>query len=322
MEDINLFWESGYKNKSISTMGGPSIEVYEMASMLTKDKKVIDLGCGEGRNALYLAQRGCNVTAVDISSAGIEKVNNAAEALGVSVNGVVCDLNEYKVKEDYDVVMAHSSLHFLEREKWRSLLGELKDRTSLGGFHCLTVLIPTEKYPFEGALLTNGHKQSFAIHELMDFYSDWEIIRYDAYLKQDQHPGIPIHSHYTEKILCRKNPNVEEYQKNYFYQSLYSGADDLSKELFDRIQIGDNEAIIREICGEPNIINEVTFGRTMGAKKLVENEYNLKDLFYGKIAFQMINGSVRGKYIYDSEPIKVCFFSDQEESEEVHTNGK
>jgi tellurite methyltransferase len=304
-EKLELFWEDGYSNKLVSTMGGPSIEVYEMSFLVEPGQKVVDLGCGEGRNSLYLAQKGCDVTAVDISSSGIKKVNIAAEALGVKVRSLVCDLNDYEADDDYDVVLAHSSLHFLTREKWRSILDKLKERTKIGGLHSLTVLIPTEKYPFEGPLLTNGHKNSFALGELKEFYSDWEIIRYDAYLKQDQHPGIPIHSHYTEKVVCRKNPDMDKRGNDYAYKSLYSGPHDLPAELFNNVQIGDTEKTVIYICGEPRIVNEVNFGKAMGAKNILDNEYTLKDLFYGKTAFQLINGEVRGKYIYDTEPVKV-----------------
>lgn len=307
-EPFKAFWEKGYRDKLISTMGGPSIEVFEMLPFIKPGYKVIDLGCGEGRNALFLAQHGCEVTAVDISPSGIEKVNIAAKALGVEIRTIVCDLNDYVVDDKYDVVLAHTSLHFLSRKSWRKLLSDLKESTNPNGFHSLTVFLSTPKYPIPEEIMAAGHKLSFAIGELKEFYNNWEIIRYDSYLKQDQHPGIDIHSHYTEKILCRKNYNKDTWGKDYIIKSLYSNQPDLSLEKFNKIRLGDSEDTIISICGEPDNVNEVDFGSAaMGAKNILVKEYFLKDMFYGKTGFQLINNEVRGKYLYDSEPVRVLF---------------
>lgn len=306
-KESNIFWENSYRDKAVSTFGGPSIEVYEMLPIIKHNSKILDLGCGEGRNSLFLAQHGCKATAVDISSSGIEKVKASAKSLGVDIKTKVCDLNDYIVDDNYDIVLAHSSVHFLSNKKWKELLGDLKKRTNPGGVHSLTIFVETPKYPVPEEIIKIGHKKSFSLGELKDFYNDWEIIRYDAYLKQDKHPGIPIHSHYVEKILCRKKLNEDEIEKDYSYKTLYSGKEDLSFEKFDKVKIGDNETTVLDICGKPQVINEVDFGKSIGAKNIVESKYILKDLFYGKMAFQLINGEVRGKYIYDSEPLRVYF---------------
>lgn len=54
--------------------------------------RAIDLGCGTGANAIFLAQHGFEVTGVDFSEAAIEKARQRAEAAGVQVNFVVDDL--------------------------------------------------------------------------------------------------------------------------------------------------------------------------------------------------------------------------------------
>ncbi len=56
-----LFWEESYKRTgSPDTFGGeqPSAELYDIVKRLPHGAKVLDLGCGEGRNALLLAQNG------------------------------------------------------------------------------------------------------------------------------------------------------------------------------------------------------------------------------------------------------------------------
>ncbi|MDQ3678058.1 MAG: class I SAM-dependent methyltransferase [Actinomycetota bacterium] len=57
--------------------------------------RALDLGCGEGRNAVWLAQRGWQVTGVDFSHVGLDKAARLAEQRGVSVQWVLADVVDY-----------------------------------------------------------------------------------------------------------------------------------------------------------------------------------------------------------------------------------
>ncbi|MEM1027763.1 MAG: class I SAM-dependent methyltransferase [Planctomycetota bacterium] len=59
---------------------------------------VLELGCGEGRNAVFLAERGFEVTAVDQSSVGLAKAQRLAAERGVQINTVQADLNHYEIE--------------------------------------------------------------------------------------------------------------------------------------------------------------------------------------------------------------------------------
>jgi SAM-dependent methyltransferase len=59
----------------------------------------LDLACGEGRNAVWLAQQGWRVTAVDFSPVGLAKARRLADARGVSVDWVLADLLDYEPQE-------------------------------------------------------------------------------------------------------------------------------------------------------------------------------------------------------------------------------
>ena len=68
------FGEDAYSDMNASAFGGPSQEVRDVALCLLTGSSVLDLGSGEGRNALFLAERGSDVTAVDISEVGVRKL--------------------------------------------------------------------------------------------------------------------------------------------------------------------------------------------------------------------------------------------------------
>lgn len=66
--------------------------------------RALDLGCGSGGNAVWLAKRGWQVTAVDFSGVAIEKARMRAAASGVEVEFLVSDVTAYQPKERYDLI--------------------------------------------------------------------------------------------------------------------------------------------------------------------------------------------------------------------------
>jgi SAM-dependent methyltransferase len=68
--------------------------------------RALDLACGEGRNAVWLAERGWDVTGVDFSKVGLDKARRLAEARGVSVQWNFADVTEYSpAPESFDLVI-------------------------------------------------------------------------------------------------------------------------------------------------------------------------------------------------------------------------
>lgn len=69
--------------------------------------EILCLAEGEGRNAVFLARQGYNVTAVDSSAVGLEKARRLAEKFNVSIRTAVTDLADFKVKpESYNGVVS------------------------------------------------------------------------------------------------------------------------------------------------------------------------------------------------------------------------
>ena len=68
--------------------------------------RALDVGCGEGADAVWLAQAGWEVTGLDVSAVAIERGEAAAVAAGVNVRWLVADVAEARVGE-FDLVTAH-----------------------------------------------------------------------------------------------------------------------------------------------------------------------------------------------------------------------
>jgi 2-polyprenyl-3-methyl-5-hydroxy-6-metoxy-1,4-benzoquinol methylase len=91
--------------------GADPIESFEpnpalvAAAALLESGRALDLGCGDGRNAVWLARNGWEVSAVDFSEVAIERGRALASAAAVCVDWHVCDILEFPFeKQAYDLV--------------------------------------------------------------------------------------------------------------------------------------------------------------------------------------------------------------------------
>jgi len=90
------FWDGRYAEPGFTYGVEPNEFLASMVSEIPSGP-VLSLGEGEGRNAVFLAKRGYDVTAVDQSAVGLEKVRRLAEENGVTVNTVQADLAEFNI---------------------------------------------------------------------------------------------------------------------------------------------------------------------------------------------------------------------------------
>lgn len=79
--------------------------------------RAVDLACGEGRNALWLAQHGWTVTAVDFSEVAVDRGRTVAADLGVDVDWQVADLQAWDLGERAWDLVAHVYLHWRAEER-------------------------------------------------------------------------------------------------------------------------------------------------------------------------------------------------------------
>lgn len=98
-------WNNRYEGREFVWTASPNQFLVAEVSALASGT-ALDLGCGEGRNAVWLAEQGWQVTAVDFSAVGIGKGRDIATRRGVEVTWVIEDLNAYQpVVSTFDLVI-------------------------------------------------------------------------------------------------------------------------------------------------------------------------------------------------------------------------
>jgi SAM-dependent methyltransferase len=113
-------WDDRYQGDELIFTADPSRFLGpELAALVPG--RALDLGSGEGRNALWLAERGWGVTGVDFSAVGVAKADRVARRRGLQVDWVVADLRSFHPPAStYDLVVQFF-VHFPSPER-RALL--------------------------------------------------------------------------------------------------------------------------------------------------------------------------------------------------------
>lgn len=88
------FWDERYTAEGMLWGAEPNAVVAEIAGDLPAGT-VLDLACGQGRNAVWLAQRGHDVTGIDLSPVAVGQARRLADDVGVDVDLAIGDVTEW-----------------------------------------------------------------------------------------------------------------------------------------------------------------------------------------------------------------------------------
>lgn len=162
---------------------------------------LLDIGCGEGRDSVHFARNGYDVTGLDISQNGLDKVVKLAEEHGVLVNIVKADIKKYQLSRMYDVIYSTGTMHYLPPKIRVERFGHLKKMTKNGGYNVFSIFVDKpfiEKSP-------DAEKEAYFYKsgELMGYYHDWEILFTMEEIFDCNSGGVP-HRHATNRIIARK----------------------------------------------------------------------------------------------------------------------
>lgn len=195
------WWEADCRDFDAPGFGGPSPEFNDVVTLLPPGSRALDLGCGDGRHALYLARFGFHVTAIDTSTAGVAKLAHRAEAEGLPMVTRVEDMREFVFDQDFDLMVAHGSMQMVERDEWKRIIYDCQVHTTVNGVHVMAVLTNAIPPPPD---LSDFFPGLFREGELYDLYEGWETILCRSYVKHDEHPGGIRHQHPMNKLVARK----------------------------------------------------------------------------------------------------------------------
>lgn len=199
-----------YKNKNVWG-NQPNELLKKIYKRLNAGANFLDLGCGQGRDALFMALKGFKVTAIDRSQEGIKKIKEFIQAKKLSpvnINLFCEDIRNFNIeKNKYNLINAFNSLQFIPKKDALKIIGNIKSSVKNNGYiiiSCFTTSDPLYKK-------RNNHTHCFfKPQELKKIFSDFNIIKYkEEIIKDKGHPGNPEpHTHGVVKMIAQKIKNI------------------------------------------------------------------------------------------------------------------
>jgi 2-polyprenyl-3-methyl-5-hydroxy-6-metoxy-1,4-benzoquinol methylase len=199
-------YDEGYKVCPCFWGTEPGSLMQVLASIITdfSGLTVLDAGCGEGKNAAFLAQKGALVTAVDVSELAIAHAR-AAWPANLPIHFEVNRIESIPITSNrFDVVLLYGLLHCLrDQEVICDTIQRIQDGTKTHGFNILCTF--NDRYHDLSA--HPGFAPTLLPHALfLKMYEGWTVLHSTDSDLHETHPhnNIP-HVHSLTRLVARKD---------------------------------------------------------------------------------------------------------------------
>jgi len=111
---VEIAYDTYYQTEDL--FGEPYPELVDFFRSYSHKGKVLDLGCGQGRDAIAIARLGFEVTGIDTSEVGINQMLKIAQNEGLPIIGQVADIYLFDNFQDFDFIIFDSIFHFYKKD--------------------------------------------------------------------------------------------------------------------------------------------------------------------------------------------------------------
>ncbi|MGG4625341.1 tellurite resistance methyltransferase TehB [Serratia odorifera] len=137
--------------------------------------KALDLGCGGGRNSLYLNLKGFEVTAWDKNALSVAELNRIIDAERLNhISASEQDLNSHRFSGAYDFILSTVVMMFLQPATIPTMIQDMQASTVSGGHNLIVAAMDTPDFP-----CPLPFPFTFKPDELKNYYRHWEIVKYN-----------------------------------------------------------------------------------------------------------------------------------------------
>ena len=203
-------YEDKYKKEEYFWGLEPSTMCLKVLELLPPSRplKLIDIGCGEGKDAVFFARCGYEVSAFDISDAGIEKTKRLAEQARVPVRVFKANLWDYRLDEKFDILYSSGVLAYIKPELRDEIMENYKSHVACNGLAALHVFV---NKPFIArAPEKEKHSWHWKSGELFTYFHDWLIEHCTEYVFDCNSSGAP-HRHAANRLFAKNLNTADKY---------------------------------------------------------------------------------------------------------------
>lgn len=131
---------------------------------------LIDIGAGRGRNAIFLAEHGFDVTALDADPEKVAMIIEQASLQNLQIKAVASDIRDFRFPRNFEIILSTMLLHFLPERDLDYEMKRMKQYSAAEAVHAVTVL--TDKN------IGINREHLFRPGELLDRYQGWDVLSY------------------------------------------------------------------------------------------------------------------------------------------------
>ncbi len=181
------FWDRKYNQSEYVYGKAPARFLARNFHYIPQGARIIDMGMGEGRNAVFLARKGFKVTGIDISAVAVRKAKKLAREFGVRVNTIVASLNKYEIKKNsLDAIVC---FYYVDRSLTAKMMSWLKP----GG----VIIYESHNDLQRGVKGSEDYDKRFLLREgeLLNMFDKFRILKFEE----------PLHlGRFTSSIIVQK----------------------------------------------------------------------------------------------------------------------
>ncbi|HEY9038059.1 MAG TPA: class I SAM-dependent methyltransferase [Roseovarius sp.] len=174
-------WEDRFQTEDYVFGTSPAQFLVDHRDYLQHGQRALSVADGEGRNSVYMAECGLQVTALEFAPSAIAKARKLAAGRGVTVDFQQVDVTAYDWPDQYDLVVG-IFIQFLGPDARKALFHDMKRSVAPGG------LILLHGYTPEQVDLGTGgppHAENMYTETLLrDCFAGWEILENTAYRRE------------------------------------------------------------------------------------------------------------------------------------------
>ncbi len=136
----------------------------------------LDMGCGRGRNALFLQQQGFDVAAFDSNTDAVQALQAIIdEECLKNIHVATGNANDANIERMFDLVISTVVFMFLNHEHVAGVIHNMQEKTRVGGYNLIVSALDCDEYPLPEDFLSFG----FRPDELKRYYAGWKFKKYN-----------------------------------------------------------------------------------------------------------------------------------------------